>query len=43
MNVRDGSMRIDENYRKLPIKFYEKPDGSIYFESKFLNGNAKYK
>ena len=41
MNVRDGSMRIDENYRKLPIKFYEKPDGSIYFESKFLNGNAK--
>ena len=34
-------MRIDESYRKLPIKFYEKPDGSIYFESKFLNGNAK--
>lgn len=34
-------MRIDENYKKFPIKFYKKEDGTIYYENKFLSGTAK--
>lgn len=29
------------SYRKFPIKFYEKPDGSIYYENKFMRGTGK--
>ena len=34
-------MQIHETYRKFPIKFYKKEDGSIYYENKFLSGTAK--
>lgn len=41
MIVRDGLMQIQETYRKFPIKFYQKPDGTIHYENKFLSGDAK--
>lgn len=34
-------MRIQESYKKFPIKFYQKPDGTIFYDSKFLSGEAK--
>ena len=34
-------MQIQETYRKFPIKFYQKPDGTIHYENKFLSGDAK--
>lgn len=34
-------MNIQESYKKFPIKFYKKEDGSIYYENKFLSGTAK--
>ena len=34
-------MRLNERYRKCPIKFYKNEDGSIYYEAPFINGTAK--
>ena len=34
-------MQIQETYRKFPIKFYQKPDGTIHYENKFFSGDAK--
>ena len=34
-------MQLNERFRKCPIKFYENPDGSIYYESTFVHGTAK--
>ena len=34
-------MQIQETYRKFPIKFYQKSDGTIHYENKFLSGDAK--
>lgn len=34
-------MQINENFRKFPIKFYRKPDGTIHYENRFLSGDAK--
>lgn len=34
-------MNLNENFRKFPIKFYRKPDGTIHYENKFLSGDAK--
>lgn len=41
MNVGNGLMQIHENFRKFPIKFYRKTDGSIHYENKFLSGDVK--
>lgn len=34
-------MQIEENFRKFPIKFYRKTDGTIHYENPFLSGDAK--
>ena len=34
-------MNLNENFRKFPIKFYRKQDGTIHYENKFLSGDAK--
>ena len=34
-------MQLNERFRKCPIKFYENPDGTIYYEAPFVNGTAK--
>lgn len=34
-------MNIDENYRDFSIRFYKKEDGTIHYENKFINGEAK--
>ena len=34
-------MKINERYRKCPIKFYKNPDGTIYYEAPFINGTAE--
>ena len=41
MNVGNGWMNLNENFRKFPIKFYRKQDGTIHYENKFLSGDAK--
>ena len=32
--------KLTETYRNFAIKFYKKDDGTIYFENKFINGDA---
>ena len=34
-------MNLAENYKQFPIKFYENPDGTVYYENAFLEGTGK--
>lgn len=34
-------MKMNETYRKFPIKFYKNPDGSIYYDCRFMHGTVK--